>query len=89
METPVGTKDYAPRGTEHARPASAIRRRARPGRFWRSALMALAIAVAVLALLATRARAEPGGSAPTRAVRVQLGNLEPVQHVPVTFGVRF
>jgi hypothetical protein len=72
MDTRAGTNDYAPRGTERARPPRA-HRRARPGRFWRSTLMALAVAVAVLALLATRARAQPGGSAPARAVRVGIG----------------
>ena len=72
MDTPVGTKDYALRGTERARPASASRR-TRPGRFWRSTLIVLAFAVALLALLATRARAQPGGSAPVRAVRVGIG----------------
>jgi opacity protein-like surface antigen len=67
-----GTKDYAPRGTERARPPRA-RRSARARGVWRPALVALALAIAVLALLATRARAQPGGSAPPRAVRVGIG----------------
>lgn len=72
MDPSIGTKDYAPRGTDRVRPAS-THRAARPGRTWRWALVVLALAVAVLALVATRARAQPVGSASTRAVRVGIG----------------
>jgi hypothetical protein len=71
MDTRAGSKDYSPRGTDRVRPASA-RHQARPSRGWRSALVVLAIALAVLAVMATRAHARSGPPATAGPVRVSV-----------------
>jgi hypothetical protein len=71
MDTGARPNDYSPRGTDRLRPTGA-RRRARPARSWRSVLVVLAIALAALVVLATRARAWSSRTATAGPVRVSI-----------------